>query len=460
MLLRRWVDVCSAMLLGAGLAAGCTTEAVSLNETVATSEAPLLAADAARIIPDQYIVVFQGDIGAQGMESAMARIELKSSHSRVDHVYSVVPGFAARLSPEDLATIRRDPAVAYVERDQEIRIEPMLHDRADGLLVARPESSSDSQPDYGIETIFALPGGQPDGIDRVDQLSLPRNSQYNDHGCSGADVLAYVIDTGVRATHAELAGRVNTSRGFSAIADGNGTQDCVGQGTFLASIIAGTQLGMAKNATVIPVRVMSCTGSGTTAGIINGINHVAANCGDTEKCVATMAFGGSLSSALNTAVTSLVNSGVPVTVPIGTNGCSGSPASATAAIGVLGVNDVDCPTSAVAGSCIDIYGPATTILGASSRSDTGTQTLTSTGAAAAHVAGAIAQGLSCGFTGTRTTSAVCASPAGTKPLVFNDYGAESCTGRCGVSDPLKPCQCDSLCTTFGDCCADIVAVCP
>jgi subtilisin family serine protease len=464
MFLRKSFDLCSMTLLGAALAAGCATETNPRDQALGTTMAPLLGADASKIIPDQYIVMFEGDVGAEGMASAMARISLASPHSRIEHVYDVIPAFAARLSPEDLGAIRRDPAVAWVEHDQVVHIEPAIREQADGQLASPPASQPDGsltgESDYGIQTIYPLPGGQPDGIDRVDQPSLPRDGQYDDHGCSGADVLAYVIDTGIRATHTEFSGRVNTSRGFTAIADGNGTQDCVGQGTYLASIIGGKQLGMARNATLIPVRVLNCTGSGTMSGVINGVNHVANNCSDTEKCVATMAFGGSFSSSLDSAVTNLVNSGVPVTVPIGSTGCSGSPASALATTGVLGVNDVDCPTSTITGACVDIYGPATTILGAGSRNDTATQTLSSTGAAAAHVAGALAQGMSCGYTGTRTTNAECASPPGIKPLVYNDYGAESCAGRCGPIDPLKPCNCDSQCESFGDCCADYSLACP
>lgn len=455
MLLRKWFDLCSTTLLGATLVAGCTTGADRLDEAVDTAMAPLLAAEGT-VVPDQYIVVLENDAAAGGVESALAGITLRSAYSRIDHVYEVIPGFSARLSSADLAAIRRNPAVAFVEPDQEVRIEPMPGDQADGQLAGRPGV----QPDYGIQTIFPLPNGQPDGIDRVDQLSLPRDSQYNDHGCPGADTLAYVIDTGIRSTHHEFLGRLNSSRGFSAIADGNGTQDCVGQGTYLASIIAGTLFGMAKNATVIPVRVMSCTGSGTTAGIISGINHVATDCADTEKCVAIMALGGALSSALNNAVDNLVASGVPVTVAVGSNGCNGSPASASLVTGVSGVDDADCPVGGAPGPCVDIYGPSVSILGASARSDSATQTLSSTAAAAAHVAGALVQGMSCGYTGTRTTAAVCTSPAGTKPLVFNDYGAESCADRCGSFDPLKPCQCDRACSSFGDCCTDIAAVCP
>lgn len=446
---RKWFDLRAMAALGTALAAGCATGADPWDEAVATTEAPLLAADASSIIPDRYIVIFKDQAAAQGMESAMSRITLASADSHIERVYRVIPGFAARLSRADLAAIRRNPAVAWVEHDQELRVEPMAREQLDGVIESRPGS----EPEFGIETIYPLPGGQPDGIDRVDQPSLPRDSQYNDHGCSGVGVRAYLIDTGVRSTHAELAGRVDTARGFTAIDDGLGTEDCLGQGTFLASIIAGTQFGMAKNATVVPVRVADCIGAATTTGIISGIEHVADDCGGAQ-CVANMALGGGASSALDSAVNALVAGGVPLTVPIGSNGCSGSPARALSATGVLGVNDADCPTNGIAGTCVDVYGPATSILGASAAGDNATMTLSSTGAAAAHAAGALAQGLSCGFTGLRTTTAVCASPAGTKPLVFNDYGAESCKGRCGGFDPLKPCQCDRACRFFGDCCAD------
>ncbi|HEU4539336.1 MAG TPA: S8 family serine peptidase [Polyangiaceae bacterium] len=443
MLARKGFVLGSALALVAALGAGCGAEAGPPAERVGEGEAPLLGADA-DAVAGRYLVVLKG--GPGGAAAGAARVALRDAESRVEQVFDVLPGFAARLSPDDLAALRRDPAVAYVEHDRVVRLEPARGAGATG--------------DEGDGAIFPLPGGQPDGIDRVDQPSLPRDGQYNDHGCDGGGVLAYVIDTGVRSTHAELAGRVSVARGFTAVADGLGTEDCLGQGTFLASVVAGGRLGLARAATVVPVRVTNCSGAGTTSGIIAGVNHVAANCGDADKCVATLALGGGASSALNAAVGNLVASGVPVAVPLGSTGCTGSPASAPGATVVAGVNDADCPTGTAGGACVDLFGPATTILGASAASDTSTQTLSSTGAAAAHVAGALAQGLSCGYTGTRTTPATCASPAGVKPLVFNDYGAESCAGRCGPFDGLKPCQCDASCASFGDCCADFAAACP
>jgi subtilisin family serine protease len=459
--MRNCFHLCSVAVLGVSLA-GCAMDGDELTEAVDTTTAPLYAADAARSIPDRYIVVFRDQIGASSVEAAVSRIALKSSFSRIDSTFTVIPGFAARLSADDLAAIRQNPDVAYVERDQLVEIDTAVWPAARAQLASQGGDLSaplSSEPELGVQTIYPLPGGQPDGIDRVDQPSLPRNSQYDDNGCAGAGARAYVIDTGIRARHVEVRGRVSVARGFTAISDGRGTDDCIGQGTYLASIIGGAQLGLARLVTLVPVRVMSCTGSGTTSAIINGVNHVNSDCGPNDACVATLALGGSFSSALNSAVASLVASGVPVTAPVGTSGCSGSPASEPSVTAVAGVNDLDCPVTTT-GPCVDLHGPSTTILGASISSDTATQTLTSTGAAMAHVAGALVQGMSCGYTGTRTTPATCASPPGTVSLIFNDYGAESCTGRCDVFDGLKPCQCDDGCAASGDCCADVALACP
>jgi subtilisin family serine protease len=459
--MRNCFHLSSVAVLGLSLA-GCAVDGEDVTEVVTTTTAPLYAAGAARSIPDQYIVVFKDQLAASDVDAAVSRIALQSSFSRIERTFTVIPGFAARLAAEDLAAIRRNPDVAYVERDQVVEIDPDVRAQL-AAQAARPgevPALLSSEPEFGIQTIFPLPGGQPDGIDRVDQPSLPRDSQYNDHGCAGANARAYIIDTGIRTRHVELGGRVNTARGFTAIADGRGTDDCIGQGTFIASVVGGVQFGLAKQVTLVPVRVMSCQGSGTFSGIISGVDHVNTDCGPNDTCVATMALGGGSSTALNAAVTNLINSGVPVTAPVGNStGCTGSPISVPSVTGVSSVNDVDC-ASVPQSACIDLYGPGTTILGASAASNTATQTLTSVGAAMAHVAGALIQGMSCGYTGTRTTTATCASPAATVPLVTNDYGAESCTGRCDAFDALKPCQCDPDCAATGDCCADLAAVCP
>ena len=281
MQMRNCFHLCSVAVLGLSLA-GCAMDGEDMTEVVGTTTAPLYAADAARSIPDHYIVVFKDQIGASDVSAAVSRIALTSAFSRIDSTFTVIPGFAARLSAEDLAAIRKNPDVAYVERDQVVEIDASVRAQLAGQTADLPAPLS-IEPEFGVQTIYPLPGGQPDGIDRVDQPSLPRDSQYDDHGCDGANARAYIIDTGIRARHAELIGRVATARGFTAIADGRGTDDCIGQGTFIASIVGGAQLGMAKQATLVPVRVLSCQGSGSFSGIISGVDHVNNDCGANDK---------------------------------------------------------------------------------------------------------------------------------------------------------------------------------
>lgn len=453
MYVHSWFRICITGALAASLAAGCSAGDEDVAAGVGTALAPLIADGAAEVVPDRYIVVLDRALGAQDVSAVLGRISLESPQSRIERSFTVVPGFVATLSPEDLAAVRRDPAVDHVERDQVVRVDP------------RWGQAGAPRAGFHTDTVYPLPDGQPDGIDRVDQPSLPRDSQYDDHGCDGTGTLVYVIDTGVRSTHVEFGGRVDTARGFSAIDDGVGTEDCVGQGTHIASTIAGAQLGMAKNATVIPVRVLSCIGAGTTSGIIAGLDHVASDCDQNESCVANMALGGSFSAALNSAVAGVVSQGIEVVVPVGTSGCSGSPASEPSATSVSGLDDRDCRNGGF-GSCVDIFSPNQTILGADNDSDTGS--IVANGmSTTAHMTGAMAQALSCGFPATEplavATTAVCLDDdTEISPLVFNDFGAPapSCAGRCGTFDRAQPCQCDASCATFGDCCADFVAECP
>ena len=99
------------------------------------------------------------------------------------------------------------------------------------------------------------------GLDRIDQRDLPLDNSYT-YNQTGQGVKAYIIDTGMRATHQQFAGRVGN--GFTAINDGKGTNDCNGHGTHVAGTIGGTTYGVAKQVTLHAVRVLGCTGSGST----------------------------------------------------------------------------------------------------------------------------------------------------------------------------------------------------
>ena len=229
------------------------------------------------------------------------------------------------------------------------------------------------------------------GLDRADQRALPLDGLITRAG-AGAGVSTYVIDTGVYAAHSEFTGRVAT--GYSAISDGRGSSDCHGHGTHVAGTVAGANYGFAVDANIVPVRVLDCYGSGSTAGVVAGINwminhHVAG-----VPAVANMSLGGSYDLAINDAVTRAVADGITMVVASGnesTDACTKSPASAPAAItvGATSNNDSRAYYSNV-GACVDIFAPGSSITSASISGNTATALMSGTSMASPHVAGVAA----------------------------------------------------------------------
>ncbi len=271
---------------------------------------------AQRPIPGQYIVVLKEhlrSVAEAGPESIGQEMALKHG-GQVFHTYrSALNGFAIRMPEARVQQLLADPRVAYVEEDQHV----------EAIAVQSPATW---------------------GIDRTDQRALPLSNSYDNKDVTASNVHTYIIDTGVRLTHQEFAGRMGN--GYDAVTSGGNANDCHGHGTHVAGTVAGTTYGLAKRAIVHPVRVLDCNGSGTNAGVIAGMDWVASN--HTKPAVANMSLGGGASQAVDDAVTRMHNAGVVVAVAAGndnSNACNYSPARAPVAITVGSTTNTDARSS-------------------------------------------------------------------------------------------------------------------
>ena len=314
-------------------------------------------------IAGQYIVVLSDQaktaLLATGKSRATAQSVAARYHVQITNVYEhALSGFSINASEQQARLIAAETGVAYVVED-------------------------------GVMSMVATQSPATWGLDRVDQRNLPLNSSYI-YDQSGASVNVYVIDTGIRATHTEFGGRAALN--FTSINDGNGANDCNGHGTHVAGTIGGATWGVAKSVQLHSIRVLDCNGSGSTSGVIAGVDWVTAN--RALPAVANMSLGGGANQALDDAVQRSINMGVVYTIAAGNNNtdaCTQSPARTPAAITVGATTSSDARASfSNFGRCVDMFSPGSGITSAWSTSDTATNTISGTSMASPHVAGVAA----------------------------------------------------------------------
>jgi len=235
------------------------------------------------------------------------------------------------------------------------------------------------------------------GLDRVDQrgkVGLPGAVSEYGYRSAGAGATIYIGDTGI-FPHTDFAGRLSTS-GYSSINDDNGTVDCHGHGTHVAGTAAGTKYGLAKNAKIVPVRLLSCSGSGAYSGVMAALDWILSpeNPNSKTQAVLNLSIGGPGSAALNSAILRLTNAGITVVAAAGnesTDACTRSPAGAPSAITVGATTSSDAPASySNQGKCVDIFAPGSSITSAWISGVDATRDASGTSMASPHVAGAAA----------------------------------------------------------------------
>lgn len=301
---------------------------------------------------------------------------------------------------------------------------------SDGLPIARRLSqnqagrlASDPSVAYVVaDTPVHALGEQPNppswGLDRIDQRRLPLDHLYRFPNTAD-NVNAYVIDTGVRASHVDIRGRV--SGGVDIVDNDGNPDDGNGHGTFIAGIIGGTQFGVAKKIHIVPVRVLDNNGSGSTANVIAGIRWVIANV--RKPAVINMSLGGSANQALDDAVRAAIAAGITFVVPSGSSASDAgnfSPARVREAITTSASRIDDCvfPPSNF-GPLIDLYAPGANITSIWATSDTATITISGTSFSTPHVVGGAALYLATHPSATPAEVANALITASTKGILCN-----------------------------------------
>lgn len=382
------------------VASGTALATAMVAAPAAATAGEVRLAGGATAVANSYIVVLKESAvspGAGAARTAAVAARAGSLTSQyggtVNRVFgAAVTGFEATLSTQAARRLAANSTVAYVEQNHTVSI----------------AGTQTNPPSWGL--------------DRIDQRYRPLDNSYT-YPTTAGNVTAYIIDTGIRTTHNDFGGRARA--GYDAF--GGTSADCNGHGTHVAGTVGGSTYGVAKGVRLVAVRVLDCSGSGTTAGVIAGVNWVTGNA--VKPAVANMSLGGPASTTLDRAVSTSIASGITYAVAAGNstaNACNSSPARVGSALTVGATTSTDARAYySNYGTCLDIFAPGSSITAPWYNSNSATRTISGTSMAAPHVAGAAALVLGRfpayppsqvgSYLTTNATAGVVTSPGGGSP---------------------------------------------
>lgn len=370
--------------------------------------APVITPRVGQVIPGKYIVKFKNDALQDVVEGALNMLQ-KSP----DHVFGFgkYKGISGEISDSVVELLAKLPGVEYIEKDAIVQAN--LGEFEKRAYVTQSSST------WGLARISHVARG---------------STSYTYDDSAGAGTCVYIIDTGISTTHPDFEGRATflaNYAGDGSNADGNG------HGTHCAGTVGSKTYGVAKKASLLGIKVLNASGSGSNSGVIAGINFAANDQRTRAACsggaVASMSLGGGRSAAVNSAAASAVSAGLFLVVAAGNDNADAanySPASEPSAytVGATDINDARASFSNY-GAGVDIFAPGVSIL--STWLNGGTRSISGTSMACPHVAGLAAYilalegkktpaALGSRLTALSTKSAVTGLPNGTlNQLAFN-----------------------------------------
>ena len=337
-------------------------------------------------------------VAAVGVALVLPAQAAPTSTARTTYIVTLAPG---ALSPQAVASLTKPLGgqVGFVYQHALKGFSVSLPTAALPALNLLPGIASIT-PDRVLKASGTQAPTPSYGLDRIDQRNLPLNNSFTTTA-TGAGVTAYIVDTGILYSHTDFGGRA--VKGFDAVTAGGGAVDCNGHGTHVSGTVGGTKYGVAKGVKLVGVRVLGCDGSGSTAGVVAGIDWVTGNHVAGTPAVANMSLGGGADAALDRAVNGAIADGVTFGVAAGNDGgfatdllgasdaCNGSPSRVPNALTVAATTNTDARASySNRGPCVDIWAPGSNITSDWFTSTTATNTISGTSMATPHVVGVAA----------------------------------------------------------------------